>query len=44
MPSYEPTRRFYLKHGYEQAAVVVDFYADGDSLVIFRKRVSEEGR
>src|SRR5262249_11529346 len=38
-PSYEPTRRFYKKHGYEQAAVIKDFYADGDSLVIFRKRL-----
>ena len=39
LPSYEPTRRFYLKHGYEQAALVRDFYADGDDLVIFRKRL-----
>ena len=30
---------FYLKHGYEQVATVPDFYADGDSLVIFRKRL-----
>jgi ribosomal protein S18 acetylase RimI-like enzyme len=36
---YEPTRRFYLKHGYEQAAVIRDFYADGDDLVVFRKRM-----
>lgn len=39
LPTYEPTRRFYLKHAYEQAAVIQDFYADGDSLVIFRKRL-----
>jgi ribosomal protein S18 acetylase RimI-like enzyme len=39
LPSYEPTRRFYLKHGYEQAALVRDFYSDGDDLVIFRKRL-----
>jgi ribosomal protein S18 acetylase RimI-like enzyme len=39
LPSYDPTRRFYLKHGYEQVAVVPDFYADGDSLVLFRKRL-----
>lgn len=39
LPSYDPTRRFYLKHGYEQAALVHDFYADGDSLVMFRKRL-----
>ena len=34
---YEPTRRFYLKHGYEQAATLNDFYADGDHMVVFRK-------
>ena len=39
LPSYEPTRRFYLKHNYEQAAIVRDFYADGDDQVIFRKRL-----
>ena len=39
LPSYIPTRRFYVKHGYEQAGTVRDFYADGDDLVIFRKRV-----
>ena len=39
LPHYGPTRRFYLKHGYEQAATVADFYADGDALVIFRKRL-----
>jgi len=38
-PAYDLTRQFYLKHHYEQAAVIQDFYADGDSLVIFRKRV-----
>lgn len=43
LPSYEPTRRFYLKHGYEQAAVVRDFYADGDDQVIFRKRLRLAG-
>jgi ribosomal protein S18 acetylase RimI-like enzyme len=39
LPHYEPTRRFYLKHGYEQAAVLRDFYADGDDMVVFRKRL-----
>ena len=37
MPHYEPTRRFYLKLGYEQDAVVHDYYAAGDHMVIFRK-------
>ena len=39
LPSYELTRRFYLKHGYEQAAVLRDFYSDGDDQVVFRKRL-----
>lgn len=37
LPHYELTRRFYLKHGYEQHAVLRDFYADGDDMVVFRK-------
>ena len=37
LPQYEQTRRFYLKHGYEQHAVLRDYYADGDDMVIFRK-------
>jgi ribosomal protein S18 acetylase RimI-like enzyme len=37
LPHYELTRRFYLKHGYEQAATLRDFYADGDDMVVFRK-------
>ena len=40
LPLYEPTRLFYLKRGYEVAAVVGDYYADGDDLVYFRKRLS----
>jgi len=36
-PLYEPTLRFYLKHGYEQHAVLKDFYAAGDSKIVFRK-------
>jgi len=38
LPHYEPTRRFYLGQGYEQACVLADFYAEGDHLVVFRKR------
>lgn len=37
LPHYELTRRFYLKHGYEQAAQLRDFYSAGDDKVIFRK-------
>ncbi len=34
---YEPTRNFYLSSGYEIAAQVDDYYADGDGMLIFRK-------
>jgi GNAT superfamily N-acetyltransferase len=40
LPHYGLTRKFYLKHGYEQEAVLRDFYADGDDMVIFRKRLT----
>jgi len=39
LPAYEPTRLFYLRNGYEQEAVLRDFYADGDSKVLFRKQL-----
>lgn len=39
-PVYQPTRRFYLRHGYTEAAVIPDFYADGDGKVIFSKRMA----
>jgi ribosomal protein S18 acetylase RimI-like enzyme len=37
LPQYDLTRKFYVKHGYEQHAVLRDYYADGDDMVIFRK-------
>jgi ribosomal protein S18 acetylase RimI-like enzyme len=37
LPHYELTRQFYRKLGYEQHALLKDFYADGDSMVVFRK-------
>jgi GNAT superfamily N-acetyltransferase len=43
LPHYELTRRFYLKHGYEPACRLDDFYADGDDLVVFRKRFLPRG-
>lgn len=39
LPHYEPTRRFYLKYGYELAATLRDFYAEGDDMVVFRKEM-----
>jgi ribosomal protein S18 acetylase RimI-like enzyme len=40
LPHYDLTRRFYLKCNYEQVAVLPDYYADGDDMVIFRKRMA----
>ena len=37
LPHYDPTRRFYLKHGYAEEARLRDFYAAGDDQIIFRK-------
>jgi len=41
-PIYEPTRRFYEKHGYGRAAVLKDYYRVGDDLVVFCKRLDGE--
>ena len=38
-PIYEPTRRFYLRHGYPEVARVPDFYSEGDDRVIYAKRI-----
>jgi len=40
LPHYDLTRRFYLKHGYEVTGVLRDYYADGDDMVVFRKRLA----
>lgn len=37
---YEPTRKFYLRKGYKLAAQLSDWYADGDDMVVFRKRLT----
>jgi GNAT superfamily N-acetyltransferase len=39
LPHYLPTRRFYLKHEYVLASTLHDFYADGDDLMVFSKRL-----
>lgn len=39
LPQYEPTRRFYLGLGYEEAAVLRDFYTPGDHKVIYLGRL-----
>jgi GNAT superfamily N-acetyltransferase len=40
LPHYDLTRKFYLKIGYKQVAVLPDFYADGDDMVVFWKRIA----
>lgn len=36
---YESTRAFYRKRGYAVASHIPDYYADGDGLVVFGKRL-----
>jgi len=38
-PEYESARRFYDSHGYRREAVIQDFYAEGDGLVLYSKRL-----
>lgn len=39
LPHYDLTRKFYLKHGYENHATLHDYYSDGDDMVVFRKKM-----
>jgi ribosomal protein S18 acetylase RimI-like enzyme len=41
LPHYQATRKFYARHDYNQAAVLPDFYAAGDDMVVFRKSLVE---
>jgi D-alanine-D-alanine ligase len=38
---YAPTRGFYLRCGYQQAALLKDFYAPGDDKVIYVKELGD---
>jgi len=38
-PQYDPTRGFYLRCRYRQAALLPDFYADGDGKLIYERRL-----
>lgn len=40
LPEYELTRKFYVKHKYFVAAQLKDYYADGNDMVIFGKRLT----
>ena len=37
--SYDLTRRFYVKQGYDVAAVLKDYYAEDHDMVVYRKRL-----
>ena len=37
--AYHPTRKFYLKLGYYQAAEIPDFYTPGDGKIIYTKKL-----
>jgi ribosomal protein S18 acetylase RimI-like enzyme len=37
LPRYDPTRRFYQRHGYVELARIPDFYAIGDDRIIYAK-------
>jgi GNAT superfamily N-acetyltransferase len=39
IPSYEKTRRFHSRHGYDLVARIPDFYAVGDDKLILQKHV-----
>jgi len=39
LPSYDLTRKFYLKNGYAVAGVLKDYYADGHDQYLFSKRL-----
>ncbi|HEX9116332.1 MAG TPA: GNAT family N-acetyltransferase [Anaerolineae bacterium] len=38
-PGYVPARQFYLGHGFDQVATIAGFYAPGDDLVLFVRRL-----
>jgi ribosomal protein S18 acetylase RimI-like enzyme len=42
-PAYSPTRAFYEGLGYTRAATIPEFYAPGDDLVIYIRRVDSSG-
>ena len=43
IPSYEKTRHFHSRQGYEEVARIADFYSVGDDKIILQKRLGEMG-
>ena len=44
LPSFEHTRAFYRKSGYDEEARIRDFYQAGEDKVIFRKGLQDASR
>lgn len=42
LPTFERTRAFYAKLGYEEEARIRDFYDAGDDMVVFRKALDAD--
>ncbi len=40
LPSLARARNFYLKHGYEERGRIPDFYATGESKIIFSRSLA----
>lgn len=40
-PAYHAARRLYEAHGFGRAAVIPDYYADGDDLCIYARRLND---
>jgi ribosomal protein S18 acetylase RimI-like enzyme len=41
LPHYDLTRKFYIKHHYDEVARIPDYYSAGDSMVVYCKRFAE---
>ncbi len=40
LPTFQRTRAFYRRSGYEQEARIRDYYEPGDDMILFRKDLS----
>jgi ribosomal protein S18 acetylase RimI-like enzyme len=40
-PKYDATRAFYRQHGYAEVGCIPDFYGDGDSKIIYHKKIAQ---
>jgi hypothetical protein len=40
LPTFERTRAFYAKNGYDQEARIRDFYKSGEDKIVFRKALT----